>query len=472
MQHPTIKNSLPRGKQKKGSAASSAKKAVETKATDVNVVAQIQDYLDSAGEYRLNICLNRLDIKWKEGMVPETLTDVKAGCWVALTNQDVNDLWRRMRLSGLKVKLNEVQNILGSRFVPEYNPLVEYINSLPEWDGHDYIRDIVDGIVLKEDTPENRDYLYWTLKKWLVNMVGSWTKYEHVNDYIFMFIGGQGTFKTTFFNNLLPKELREYFLGRFSLDNINKDGYISLGESALINIDDISSIPSSKIGKIKNLTSLNYIKERRPYAPNAERIPRTASFVATSNVANILNDLTGEERRWLVHEIKSMTSLLTSPPNYQGLYSQTFALFKADSSNYLFSPEEVKAVNEHNKNFRTVSSEEEQILTYFSMPSAGEIANVYTSSDIASYIAIHSKLNIPANRIGMAMNRLGFEKGRKNDCKGYRVHVKTPEEQEADFKKEALAEYEAKLAAKEEKKPIEQVLPIAETDDPDADKPF
>ena len=72
----------------------------------------------------------------------------------------------------------------------------------------------------------------------------------------------------------------------------------------------------------------------------------------------------------------------------------------------------------------------------------------------------------------MAMNRLGFEKGRKTDCKGYRVHVKTPEEQEADFKKEALTEYEAKLAAKEEKKPIEQVLPIAETDNPDADKPF
>lgn len=478
MQQPKIKNPK-KGRQKKGSAASaqneamaSAQNGAVAKGMDKSAVAFAQEFLNSVGEFRLNLCLNRLEVKWKEGMVPDNLTDVKAGFWVPLREQDVKDLWRRMVLSGLKVKLAEVTNILGSRFVSVFEPLCDYINALPQWDGHDYIRDIADGIVLKDNTPDNRDYLYWTFKKWLVNMVGSWMVYDHVNDYIFMLIGGQGTFKTTFFNNLLPKELREYFLGRFSLDNITKDGYISLGENGLISIDDIGSIPSKKMGTIKNITSIANIKERRPYAANAERIPRIASFAATSNVTNILNDLTGEERRWLVHEIKSMRSLLTSPPDYQGLYSQAYALFKAGSCNYLFSPEEVKTVNERNKNFHTVSSEAEQILTYFCKPSEGEVPKVYTSSDIASYIAIHSKIVIPANRIGITMNRLDFEKGRKNDCKGYRVHVKTPEEQEADYKQEAIAEYEAKLAAEEKNKSVEQAMAMAETDNPDADKPF
>jgi len=49
------------------------------------------------------------------------------------------------------------------------------------------------------------------LKKWLVGMVAGWVDPSVVNNVILVLIGEQGSYKTTWFNYLLPPELRQYF---------------------------------------------------------------------------------------------------------------------------------------------------------------------------------------------------------------------------------------------------------------------
>ena len=49
------------------------------------------------------------------------------------------------------------------------------------------------------------------LKKWLVGMVAAWVDPTVVNNVILVLIGEQGSYKTTWFNYLLPPELSQYF---------------------------------------------------------------------------------------------------------------------------------------------------------------------------------------------------------------------------------------------------------------------
>lgn len=422
-------------------------------------VQDIQNFLNSCGEYRYNVTLNRIEVRWSEGCVPDG-SNAKEGVWTKLSEIDVNELWRQMSLVADPPKLSIVQNILGSHFCKQYYPLRDYILSLPEWDGHDYIRDIVDAITLKDNSPENRAYFYWTFTKWLVNMIASWMEDWLKNEYVFIIIGPQGCYKTTFFLYLLPRELDDYRLDRFNVNHVTKDDLISMATNGLINIDDVSGLKPSQMGDIKNLTSLTVINLRRPYAKNAESMPRNASFAATSNNIQMLADPNGEERRFLVHEVKVLPSFLTSPPNYTGLYSQVYALYQQSEDNYRFSAEEMATVNEKNKQFRIVNEAEEMIQQYFSVPVVGESQEVVSATEIVSRIAILAKIQLKAIEVGRAMTALGFPVVKRHGNKGYRVHQLSDDEIKKASDDCILEIAKEEQAAREAILPKEQSLPL------------
>ena len=134
-----------------------------------------------------------------------------APVWSPLTDRVVNTLWAE--LAGTKtVRKQDMQNIIESDYVPEYNPFRFYLDRLPPWneDKGDYIMELSLSVNVRGDSDE-QILFYQYLKKWLVAMVAGWLDADVVNNVILVLIGEQGSYKTTWFSHLLPPELRQFF---------------------------------------------------------------------------------------------------------------------------------------------------------------------------------------------------------------------------------------------------------------------
>ncbi len=71
------------------------------------------------------------------------------------------------------------------------------------------------------------------LKKWLVGMVAGWIDPAVVNNVILVLIGEQGSYKTTWFNYILPPELRSYFYTKTNAGKMGRDDLLTLAQYGL-----------------------------------------------------------------------------------------------------------------------------------------------------------------------------------------------------------------------------------------------
>ena len=113
---------------------------------------------------------------------------------------------------------------------------------------------------------------------------------------------------------------------------------------------------------MKNIITLSSVKIKRPYGRHVEDFPRRASFIATTNQADVLADPSGS-RRFLSVELTGPIDIST-PPNYEQLYAQAMqALHQHD--HYYFGPEETQQIMEWNRKFRVKSAADHFFFDYF-----------------------------------------------------------------------------------------------------------
>ena len=129
-----------------------------------------------------------------------------------ISDTKVNSLWKDMAKMK-RVNVQDIYRIIESDFVREFHPFREYLDNLtpsPNGEGSDYIRELAETVRVKGGD-EEQELFYLYLKKWLVAMVAAWVDESVVNNVILVLIGEQGSYKTTWFNYLLPPELKQYF---------------------------------------------------------------------------------------------------------------------------------------------------------------------------------------------------------------------------------------------------------------------
>ena len=119
-----------------------------------------------------------------------------------------------------------------------------------------------------------------------------------VNHQIFVLLGPQGTYKTSFMNNLLPPELRQYFCMKTNSQRMTKDDAFALAENVLIDMEEVDSMGRQEVNQLKAMASQPFVKDRPAYGRSKVRLPHMASFCATGNNMQFLTDETGN-RRWL-----------------------------------------------------------------------------------------------------------------------------------------------------------------------------
>ena len=294
--------------------------------------------------------------------------------WQPISDRIVNSLWAEMSQVTRVVK-QDIYTIIESDYVPLFNPFKAYFANLPTKrqpsknpdEGFDApstlehsgaIRELAATVRVKGDEQEQMLW-YRYLKKWLVSMVASWLSDDVVNNVILVLIGEQGAFKTTWFNYLLPPELRRYFYTKTNANRMSKDDLLTLAQYGLVCCEELDTMRPAELNQLKAVVTMPSIDERAAYAHFHEHRKHIASFCGTGNNPQFLSDPTGN-RRWLPFEVESIISPRDNPFDYDAIYAEAYTLYKC-GFRYWFEKDEIQELNRHNRKFETPRLEQELV---------------------------------------------------------------------------------------------------------------
>ena len=341
--------------------------------------------------------------------------------WKELEDKSVNSLYCRFCLdTGRQAKISDFYIIIESDFYPEYHPLKEYLESLPAWNGIDYIDQVASMVHVTGCTQEMHNRFF---KQWLVAMVAAWLEPDKTNHEILTYIGPQGIYKSTFVRHLLPTEPSGYFSTKNFAGRMTKDDRLELTEMALISLEELDSLQSAELNQLKAITTDPTVNERAAFARYKERRAHIASFCGTGNNPRFLTDLT-DNRRWLPFLVRDIDSPWTHPMPYAGMYSQAYTLYRA-GFRYWFDADDNAELQRHNRQFEEPCMEEELIATYLRVPYGDEVGEFLTATRIIELIGGAVKRPLSAKKVALCMNRLGFEQRRTKYSRGWNVIILT-----------------------------------------------
>lgn len=424
---------LPRSVRKKEKENDSSHK----KAT----VEEMEEFINSYMKFRMNMLTHQIETQ----LIADAYTDrpeASACHWQRLTDHIENSLWCAMQHHGMAVNLNELHTLLGSDFVKEYHPLKEYLDGLPPWDGETNYIDRLAAMVhvkesphspLQQDKSRERNDLSETpvrfadiLKRWMVSMIAAALDETVVNQVILTLIGRQGSYKTSFMQHILPPVLSEYYTTKSNSSRMTKDDLFTMTENLVINLEEIDTMPPSELNQLKAMVTQRYVDERRAYGRNKVHLPHVASFVATGNNLQFLTDDTGN-RRWLPFEVEDIDSPWEADIPYEGIYSQTYALYQDVNFRYWFTDKEIQQLRGHVQQFEVPRPEYELILTYYRKPVGLERGVYTTSSQIIGRFG-NTLLRLSLQKVGRAMRELGFRQVKASNANYWVVVERTTEE--------------------------------------------
>lgn len=225
---------------------------------------------------------------------------------------------------GIEVSPNDIRNYIESDYVRQFDPVGDYLASCEgAWDGHDHIGD------LARTVPTDAPLWHKWFKTWLLALVSQWQNQPsrlYGNSVAPLLISPQGYHKSTFCRQLLPDVLKWGYTDSLTLSD-RRQVMLAMSQQLLINLDEFNQIsPRVQQGFLKNVIQLPSIKAKRPYGTHLEELPRKASFIATSNMTDILSDPSGN-RRFIGIELTAPIDT-SRVPDHRQLFAQALQLLR------------------------------------------------------------------------------------------------------------------------------------------------
>jgi predicted P-loop ATPase len=322
----------------------------------------IECFLQENYEFRRNVLRGKTEYRKK------TNTD-KTQEWSVVTTEVTNSIVRKAKLEGFSKKSprTDIEEFINSDAVPNYDPIKDYLEHLPAWDGKNHVADLFNRI-----PGLTSEQLAWC-STWLRSMVAHWLGIDnmHGNEVSPVLIGRQGCGKTTFAYSLLPPELRMYFLDHINFGN-KFDADMALTNNLLVNIDEFANMGESQQAKLKQTLSKQKVNGRPIFGKTQEDRRRYASFIATTNDQQPLSDPTGS-RRFICLKVpgKMMIDNVVAI-NYDQLYAQVMFELTVMHIPYWFTNEEEERIQLMNQPFMKTESLETMIGYFYRVPAETE----------------------------------------------------------------------------------------------------
>ena len=391
---------------------------VEEKKSKKNKNIRAVKYLKEKYEFRYNLFIKHVEYR-RKAEVP--------GEYLVIEDRDENNLMSELDLiAGNHIPEADFRRLLGSKYLSdEYEPIQEYLFSLPPWDGTDRFNLFLQQIQLKIE--DDRPLLQELFKKWFITMVASLFDFapgerksfssKIKNETFLIFTGDEGRGKTRFFETLVPRELAQDYMYIGGFDFRDKDFKEMLATKILLINDELAIFNRTEQEILKSTMSLPFVELRRAYGRKKLKMWRKASICGTTNDSQFLTDQ-GANRRYLPFNIHKID--IDEDFDIRLLYSQAMAEFRK-GFNLWYNLEEIAALSSYNEQFRRKPQEEELIMLHYRIPTKEEVENnngvrYLTPSDLMHELASKDefkKMNTNdtvLKRVGKTMSRLGFEK--------------------------------------------------------------
>ena len=286
-----------------------------------------------------------------------------------------------VQLADIRVSIKDVRNFLESDYIKNYNPIDEYLfQCYDKWDGKDHIRALARTVPTAN--PHWADWFY----TWFLGMVDQWRGYSHRqygNSVAPLLISKQGYNKSTFCRRLLPPELQWGYSDNLILSE-KRQVYQAMAQFMVINLDEFNQIsPQVQQGFLKNLIQLPTLKYKPPYGSHVMEFPRLASFIATSNMKDILSDPSGN-RRFIGVELTGPIDMSVRP-NYQQLFAQALSALNNGEKSY-FDAQQVKLIMKSNSQFEIIQPIDQYFLLYFELVEDEKEGDYLTAAEIFDYL--------------------------------------------------------------------------------------
>ena len=340
-----------------------------------------------------------------------------------LTQEALNSIFFRARKEPAFKKVNPkpmIMELIHSEEVCAYDPIRDYLEKLPKWDGENRIAQLFGRL------PGISSEILNFLTIWLRSTVAHWRQMDtlHGNECVPTLIGAQGCGKTTFVTRLLPPELRMYFLDHLNLSN-KFDKEMALTSNLIVNLDELEAIRPSQHAALKQTLSKSKVNGRPIYGCAQEDRPRYASFVATTNNPHPLTDATGSRRYICITIPDGMLIDNTGEIDYEQLYAQVLYEIRELKAPYWFNPDEVARIQELNLEYMDQKDISEVIDVCFRKPEEGEGVKVMNSNEILKLIqkSYPSVKNDHSTKVhlGLALKEMGYEHTARGNVKYYKI---------------------------------------------------
>ena len=362
----------------------------------------IEQFLNDNYLFRRNVLNGKVEFK--------TVSDASAD-YRPLTQEALNSIIIRALREGLDEECNPKADItmyVNSEEVRMYNPVLEFLNNLPQWDGQNHVARLfsrIPGI-----SSEQLAYL----SIWLRSAVAHWLQLDtmHGNEVVPVLIGAQGCGKTTFLRRLLPMHLRQYYLDHLNLSN-KFDKEMALTNNLLVNLDELEAIRPSQHATLKQTLSKNKVNGRPIFGKAQDDRPRYASFVSTTNNPHPLTDATGSRRYICMTIPKGQFIDNIGNIDYEQLYAQVLYEIRELDAPYWFNNEEVARIQQLNLGYMQQKDIAEMVKACFRKPTDGEKVKSLNTTEMLEIIrdeypnvAVTTKAKV---ELGRALVSLDYE---------------------------------------------------------------
>lgn len=316
------------------------------------IMQQLDNFFKDRYEVHFNVLSERTEFRDIGSNAP----------YQPIGRRDVNRLIIEALYDNIDCMDRDVYRYLQSSFIPESQPMKDYIDQLPEWDRRDRIVELAKRI---SSVPT-----WITLfHRWMLGMVAQWTNINPIHGNALMPIlisKKQGHKKSTFCRLILPEELRLYYTDEFDINS--RSSYVNkISKFALINIDEFNRMGEVKAARLKNLLQMADIKVKGN-GGGYERKQRIASFIGTSNFKELLTDPTGSRRFIPIEQFQKIARLKI---NYRQLYAQLRHELH-ERKRYWLNTREESSLTKRNLSFTRRPIEENLFFECFSIAQEGD----------------------------------------------------------------------------------------------------
>ena len=366
--------------------------------------------------FRRNLLNGKVEFATKQ-------SDGQASDYRPLTQEALNSIILRAKREDICEGSNpktDIVEFIHSEEVCAYNPIGEYLDNLPQWDGQNHVAQLFSRL------PGLSSEQLAFLSIWLRSTVAHWLQMDtlHGNEIVPTLIGAQGCGKTTFFKRLLPANLRQYFLDHLNLSN-KFDKEMALTNNLLVCLDELEAIRPSQQASLKQTLSKSKVNGRPIYGCAQEDRARFASFVSTTNNPHPLSDATGS-RRYICLQIPQGQYIDNSGEiDYDQLYAQVVYELREQKAPYWFNNDEVARIQQLNQEYMEQKDIVEIINLCFRKPEEGDAVQAMNSTELLRYMR-NKYPSLPDNlstriRLGQAMSSLDFDSTNRGHVSYYRV---------------------------------------------------